>query len=68
MLCSMLVLFGAEATTLTFTHMDSTWTIDAHDGYLEVTADCPESKWCGFGFNENKPTMEGAEALQMTLL
>ena len=27
-----------------------------------VTADCPETSWCGFGFNENSAKMDGAES------
>ena len=55
-------LLGVASATLTFTHEGSTWTIHVHDNDLHVTADCPEDSWCGFGFNENGPTMDGAEA------
>ncbi|CAJ1342397.1 unnamed protein product, partial [Effrenium voratum] len=46
---------------LTFTHLDTTWTIEAMNDMLMVTADCPETSWCGFGFNENSPKMDGAD-------
>jgi len=59
-----MAMMSAAATPLTFTHLSSTWTIDAHDGKLHVTADCAEDTWCGFGFNKDKPAMDGAAAWQ----
>eukprot|EP00434_Breviolum_minutum_P009688 symbB.v1.2.008528.t1/scaffold532.1/size190944/2 len=50
-----------SATPWTFTHMDSTWTLEVEGNKLHVTADCPETKWCGFGFNKDVPKMDGAD-------
>lgn len=49
------------ADPLTFMHADSTWTIELVGDKLHVTADCPETAWCGMGFNKDKPAMDGAD-------
>ena len=34
-----------SATPWTFSHMDSTWTVEVEGNKLHVTADCPEPWW-----------------------
>ena len=34
-----------SATPWTFSHMDSTWTLEVEGNKLHVTADCPEPWW-----------------------
>jgi len=50
-----------SAAPWTFTHLDSTWTVEVEGDKLHVTADCPETLWCGFGFNDKVPKMDGAD-------
>lgn len=61
MLRHILLLVVSSATPLTFEHLGSTWTMEAKDGKLHVTADCAEDAWCGMGFNKATPTMDGAD-------
>ena len=60
MLRHILLLGVSSAAPLTFEHLGSTWTMEAKDGKLHVTADCAEDAWCGMGFNKATPTMDGA--------
>ena len=51
----------AAAEPLVFEHLGTTWTIAVKDSELEVTADCAENTWCGFGFNKDIPEMSGSD-------
>jgi len=55
------LLTRAVADPLVFEHLGTTWTIEVKGSDLEVTADCAENTWCGFGFNKDLPQMDGSD-------
>ncbi|CAL1166432.1 unnamed protein product [Cladocopium goreaui] len=55
------LLVSAVADPLVFEFLDTTWTIEVKGSDLEVTADCAENTWCGFGFNKDMAQMDGSD-------